>query len=247
MDHRLGKWLFLAGSVLLAVALWKKTDLPLPQELVPDLLAEPEQVEVAKSPFRVTVGGIEYTIRPLYSYDLHGMVVSKHNADTWWDYLHKEWNDKLNISDLCVIWGSNASSGAYRDIEFWSEQFTCNAKSSSRETWEAFDMTAISNNHLLTADQRVAKALRGVRIGDQVHFTGYLAEYSHNHGMPFKRGTSIVRTDSGNGACETVFVEGFEVLSRGGGPWYSVQWLAVGLMILGVVAWLSLPVRLDRR
>ena len=32
-----------------------------------------------------------------------GLVVSKHDADTWWDWIHRAWNDHLNVTDLCVI------------------------------------------------------------------------------------------------------------------------------------------------
>ena len=244
MDNRIGKWLLIFGLILLLGALWKKSELPRPQTLQTELLEEPVQVEISKQPIQVAVGGIDYQIKPLYNYDLYGMVVSKHDANTWWDFLHKEWNDKLNITDLCVVWGNNVRSGAYRDIDFSSGQFTCNYQTSSSEAWAAFDTAAISNNHLLSADPAVARTLRDVRIGDQIHFSGYLSEYSHNHGFPFKRGTSTVRTDSGNGACETVFVERFEVLRRGGGRWPTWQWVGITLMVLGLLAWLSLPVRL---
>ena len=244
MDNRLGKWLMIFGLILWLVALWKASELPVAQAVQAELLDEPVQMEVSRQAIEVAVGGIDYQVRPLYKYDLYGMVVSKHNADTWWDFLHKEWNDKLNITDLCVVWGNNVRSGSYREIDFSSGQFTCNFQTSSSEAWAAFDTSAISNNHLLSADPAVACRMSDVRIGDQIHFSGYLAEYSHNHGFPFKRGTSSVRTDTGNGACETVFVERFEVLRRGGGKWPAAQWVGIALMLLGVLTWLSLPVRL---
>ena len=245
MTHQIGKWLMLAGLILLLTALWKKTDLPEPAALKAELLEEPIQRAASKPTKQITVGEITYEIRPLYTYDLYGMVVSKHNADTWWDFLHKEWKDQLNITDLCVVWGSNVTSGAYRDIDFSSGQFTCNFKTSSNEAWAAFDTAAISNNHLLTADTGLASKMRKVRIGDQIHFSGHLAEYSHNHGFPFKRGTSTVRTDSGNGACETVYVDRFEILQRGGGPWYTLQWVGAALLLLGLIGWFTLPTRAE--
>ena len=58
-----------------------------------------------------------YRIDPLYTYDLHGLVVSRHDSTSWTDYLHRESNDHLNVVDLCVIWGRNAISGGYRDME----------------------------------------------------------------------------------------------------------------------------------
>ena len=171
--------------------------------------------------------------------------VSKHDADTWWDYIHREWNDSLNIVDLCVVWGNNVRSGAYADIDFSSGQFTCNFSTNSNEAFAAFDQSAISNNHLLTDKAHLAKKLRAVRVGDQIRLRGHLVEYSHNHGFAFKRGTSTVRTDTGNGACETVFVESLTVLKTGGKAWRILVWLASGMLLLGVITWFSRPVRFN--
>lgn len=243
MRHRIIKYLFFSTLLLLAVSLWKKDTLPDVKKIQPQLLAEPEQHLIQHAPITTTVGEIEYTIQPLYEYDLYGLVVSRHDTNTWWDYLHKEWNDKLNVLDLCVVWGSNVRSGSYRNITFSSSQFTCNFSTGSTEAWEAFDIYAVSNNHLITDSHTLAKQVMAARIGDQIHFHGYLAEYSHNHGFPFKRGTSIVRSDTGNGACETVYVEDFEVLQRGDALWHGLMWLAIFLLVAEVVGWFVIPMR----
>lgn len=240
------KLLLASGVLLLIAALWLRHSLPEPGLLVTELLEEPEQIKVRETPFETRVGGVTYRIEPLFTYELQGLVVSKHDSDTWWDYLHREWNDHLNVVDLCVIWGNNAKSGAYRDIEFSSGQFTCNFQANSAAAFSAFDMAAISNNHLLTDDPLVAKKMRSVRIGDQVRFRGWLAEYSHNHnGQPFRRGTSTVRNDTGNGACETIYVKDFEIIRRGGGPWRSMIWVAWALIGIGLVSWFRLPLNHD--
>ncbi len=246
MARRLVQLLFFGSLLLLAVALWQRKDLPQYRELQPVLLKEPEQVPVKRAPFDTTVNGVTYTIRPLYSYDLHGLVVSQHDAKTWWDYLHREWNDHLNVMDLCVVWGNNLQRGVYKEVEYSSGQFECFVKIPDMEIYRVFDQTALSNNHLLTDQPGIARAMRKARIGDQVRFRGYLAEYSHNHnGRPFKRGTSTVRNDTGNGACETIFVEEFEILRPGGGPWHAIVWLAVLMIAASVVAWFRLPLGRD--
>jgi hypothetical protein len=239
------KWLLAANLLLLGVALWHSDALPPPAELVSALQDEPMQTAVRQAAFTTTSNGIDYTIQPLYEYDLAGLVVSKHDAKTWWDRLHREWNDNLNIVDLCVVWGNNARSGAYSDISFSSGQFTCNFSTRADAAYRAFDQTAISNNHLLTDRPDVAKLLRTVRVGDQIHFHGHLAEYSHHHGMEFKRGTSTVRTDTGNGACETVFLDSVEIIRAGGKRWRTLVWVASLMLAVGVFAWFARPVRLN--
>jgi hypothetical protein len=243
MLESLSKFLLLSGSLLLAASIWKNSELPTASTADPVLLQEPLQLATANRPFSVSAEGIRYEVKPLYLYTLHGLVVSRHDTSSWWDYLHREWNDHLNVADLCVIWGNNLKSEAYREMSFSSGQFTCNFKASSSEVFRKFDLTAISNNHMLTNNPAVAQALRNVKIGDQVRFSGYLAEYSHKHDGGFQRGTSTVRTDTGNGACETVWLEDFEVIRRNSGPWHWLIRTAWVLLGLGVVMWFAVPFR----
>lgn len=239
------KWTLFASLVLLGVALWRSDALPPPMELDTALLDEPVQRTLRQAAFNAVSNGVTYAVQPLYDYELVGLVVSKHDANTWWDYIHKEWNDSLNVVDLCVVWGNNVRRGSYANIEFSSGQFTCNFSTNSSEAYAAFDQNAISNNHLLTENPRLAKVLLQVRVGDQIRFRGRLAEYSHNAGFAFKRGTSTVRTDSGNGACETVYVDDIEIIKAGGQPWRMLVWVAGALVALSLLAWFFQPVRFN--
>lgn len=245
MAKLLVRFLLIGGVILLAAATWLRDSPPGRADLRQELYDEPVQVQVRKPAFRTAVNGVTYTVQPLYSYDLYGVIVSQHRADTWWDYLHRAWNDSLNITDLCVVWGDNLRGADLSSISFSSGQFQCFWETRSEAAWKSFDPFQISNNHLLSDSPSIAKRLRATRIGDQVHFRGYLAEYSHSQGLDFKRGTSIVRTDTGNGACETVYVEEFENLKPGGGPWRTLFWVALGLLALGIVGWLALPVTVE--
>ena len=219
--------LIVGSAALLLVAWWVRDRLPPPKEL-------------EAAPFKTTVGGIEYTVRPVFTYDLSGLVVSKHNADTWWDWVHKAWNDSLNVTDLCVVWGGNARGGAYRDISFSSGEFVCYWQSSSSATWDAFDQYSVSNNHLLADDPVIAKVLKNARVGDQIHFRGYLAEYSHHQGFAFFRGTSTTRQDTGNGACETVYATEAEIIRPGNRGWRMAFWIAAWTLVASIAAWLYL-------
>lgn len=231
--------LFWGGLLLLIAAAWRRDDLPPADALEASLRRDPDQLATEAAPFRTTVGDVAYTVTPRNRYDLTGLVVSMHDTGAWWDSAHVQWNDKLNITDLCVIWGKNAATGAYARAAFSSSQYTCTWAYGANGAEAPFDPFSISNNHLLTTDAAIASAIRGVRAGDQVHFGGYLAEYEHDSGFHFHRGTSTVRTDTGDHACETVFVDRFEVLRAGGGPWRALFWCAVAMLIAGVVGWFA--------
>lgn len=242
MLSRLPGPLMLAGLIAIAASLWMRHALPDPHQTLPTLQAEPLQVPDRRAPFTVAAGGVTYTVQPLYRYEIQGLVVSRHDAGVWWDVLHrKDWNDHLNVVDLCLIWGPNLRNDAYRAIRFWSEVYTCNAGTDSAQTWARFDENALSNNHLLASDPRVVRLLRRIRPGDQVLIRGHLAEYAHDHGRTFRRGTSTVRTDRGNGACETLWVREAMLLREANRGWRALLPAGVGLIVLAVLLWWFAP------
>jgi hypothetical protein len=231
-----------------AFALWRKDVLPSPTLLKPGLQEEPEQRAVRKPILDTSVNGIQYRIQPRYTYELHGLVVSMHDSDTWWDYAHREWGDHINVVDLCVIWGENVRRDSYKGIDYWNDQWTCWMQPRDQKSAEAFDPTALSNNHLVTDDPYIARMLRKVRVGDQVRFTGYLADYSIHKpdGTVWgPRVSSTVRTDTGNGACETVYVESFEILDSAGRKWRLLLKSALAAFVASLVAWTLLPVKFN--
>lgn len=231
------------GVVLLTASLLLRDALPGPSELRPELRSEPVQTPTRAAPFETTVDGVTYTVKPVADYEIWGLVVSNHDSSTWWDWIHKASNDHLNVVDLCVVFAENVTSGGYVGLDYSSGQFVCYVQTRSTELFQRFSMRALSNNHLLADRRSIVAKLRDVRIGDQVHIRGWLSEYAHNHGFAFTRGTSLTRDDSGNGACETIYVEEVEVLRSGGGPWRWLPWPAIGLIVAGMIVWLRAPFR----
>ena len=234
------KNIFPVSLAVFLFALYKGNTLPPPSALLPALANEPAQRLVEKPPFDTSAGGVTYHIKPLYRYELWGLVVSRHHAGSFIDYAHEEWGDHLNTVDLCVVWGENAFSGIYEKLRFSSGQWVCHAESSA-ETWARFSMNEVSNNHLLADRAEIRRLLTQAQVGDQVHFRGYLAEYSHDGG--FKRGTSTVRDDTGNGACETVFLEDFAILRKGPALWRNLRWFSGLTLLLSTLVWFLLPHR----
>ena len=72
---------------------------------------------------------------------------------------------------------------------------------------------------------------------------GQLVSYSHNAGFAFTRGTSTTRDDTGDGACETVFVRQLDLL-RSAAPWPRwLRWMGATLLVFGLIKWLAAPHR----
>ncbi len=62
-----------------------------------------------------------------------------------------------------------------------------------------------ANNHLIAANDAVAKTIRQLRSGQVVHLRGYLVQATKPDGFSWM--TSLSRTDTGAGACELFYVE----------------------------------------
>lgn len=237
-SHRTASVLLLTGTLAAALGWWFDGALPARARLDPSITTEPLQTPTSgDAAFAAHRNGVDYSIRPLADYEITGLVVSMHHADAWWDWIHAASADHLNVVDLCVVWGANAADGAYERMKFSSGQFVCYVSTRDSSAWQPQYIRALSNNHLLTDDARIARQLAGVRVGDQVRMRGQLVEYSHNHGFAFTRGTSLTRDDQGNGACETIFVRDVQVL-RAAAAW--PRWLLwAGLAMLGLGVWRS--------
>jgi hypothetical protein len=227
-----------ASTAVLLVSFWKRNDLPPASALLPQLAAEPLQRPTTKHPFTAEYSGVRYAVEPQYEYDLSGMVVSyrQHNDDS----MHRLTNDHLNMADLCVVWGSTAASPHLSEISFWNGVFTCNFQTQSQTAWESIRLQQVSNNHLISPDDVIRNRVAKVKIGDQVRIRGWLASYGTGGN---KRGTSTTREDTGDGACETIFVNDFAIVQPAHGPWRTALYVSLVMVLLTAVVHFRSPYR----
>jgi hypothetical protein len=237
----IARLLLTGGLALVAAGFFFHGTLPSPQTLAPEVREEPKQTPTRVAAFSARSGGVDYRISPQFEYDIAGLVVSRHDSETWWDTIHADANDHLNVADLCLVWGANAADGAYRYMSFHNAQFTCYYSYPGGVPVTAADERAISNNHLLTVDAGLARTIRRLRVGDQVRVRGQLASYSHNAGFAFQRGTSTQRDDTGNGACETIFVDSVDLIGSAPAWPRALFWSGLAILALGLVVWYRAP------
>jgi hypothetical protein len=241
------KWLFLLSALAMGILYFYKDVLPEPEFYNLNYLDEPVQLPTERGEFITQINEHEYTITPRYDYEVQGVVVSYHDADSFLDiWHHKRWQDFLNQRDLCVIWGKNVESGVYKNMKFSNDSWTCWASWPDSATGQLFQMNALSNNHLLVDSEGIKSALMASEPGDQIRFKGMLAEYA-NKANGFKRGTSIIREDTGNGACETVYLTKFEMVKKANPKFRRVYAIAKSLAVVSLMGFLAMffitPVR----
>ncbi len=228
--------------LVLLVSFWNRNALPGTIDYVPAAAEDPLQRATRRGNFSVEFSGIGYEVAPEYDYDITGMVVSyrHHTQDN--SSMHRRASDHLNMMDLCVIWGDNRNA-MLQKLEFWNGLFTCNVSTRDMAAWNSFDMHQLSNNHLLSVDPDVRQRVKEVGIGDQVRIRGYLASYTSPAGT---RGTSTTRTDTGNGACETIYVEQFDIVASATSYWRYSMIGSLLLLIVGLANHFRRPFRPHR-
>ena len=240
MLRTLNQWLMIASAVTLVVAFWNRNDIPGVIDFQPQLEHEPRQRQIDEQPKIVPYAGVDYRVEPLFSYELYGLVVSyrQHDGES---SMHRWSNDHLNMADVCVVWSDTAFSPTLRKLDFWNGIFTCNVQTRDSVAWSNFNMDQLSNNHLVSADPFIRDRVAGVGIGDQIRIKGSLVRYGAVGGG--LRGTSTTRNDTGDGACETILVDEFEIVTPGFSRWRAAMWSALALLVATLAVHFALPYR----
>lgn len=175
-------------------------------EYVDDLenLSDPIQTETSGG-FDLKMDGWNVDVNYIAEYSISGKVVDVQ------DYYGVSFNDKLSPVDLGITWGFLANDetliwsssgnrflnwrGQIRDINILGgeERINCH----------------FSNNHLIPCDRKVKKSIKSIKEDDYVKIDGYLVNIyaTKSDGSYRYWNSSTTRTDSGDGACEVIYVK----------------------------------------
>ncbi|MBI4618284.1 MAG: hypothetical protein HY720_32090 [Planctomycetes bacterium] len=228
----------LAAVVILGViAVFRKGTLPAVDEIDPGLLAEPVQRPTTRETFSFEYRGVTYDVEPVAEYEIQGLVVAHNDTSSIGDVYHD--SSSVDTKDVGMIWGDNLRTDDFRKCEYRSGSWTCYVE------WPAgvkFHLDSMSNTHIVTGDDEVRGEVGRIRVGDQVRLTGLLVNYRDGRRPDSWRRSSTVRQDTGNGACEVMFLEEIEFLDRGTPVWYLVYelawWLAPAILVAKGVLWM---------
>lgn len=156
---------------------------------------EPVQTPVDKAPL---ISRDDYLIEPVARFEVEARVLGTER------YRMGREAD-LSPMDLALGWGPMSDQSVldhfritqFRRYYYWQ---------TDRMPIPRGDVVRHSSNmHLIPADDEVRENLLRVRNGEIVRFEGYLVRIRASDGWRWNTSTS--RTDTGNGACELIWVE----------------------------------------
>ena len=212
MEGRTGAVLKAAGIALVA---WLALDrfvpalalnaIPHESVALPNALKEPVQAEPTATSFAETRGRRTFRITPRAAYDVAARVGATERYRSGASGSLLPW-------DFVLTWGAVTEAPAWNHISFTQTGrfYLWSTRDAPLDLGYIASHTA--NTHLLPGSPRVASALARVRRGDVVRLEGDLVDIDGPDGFLWR--TSLTRTDTGAGACETLYVRAVTIGTR---------------------------------
>ena len=171
----------------------------------PNALKEPVQGESAREPFVETRGRRSFRLVPRASYDVAARVASTERY---------RWGAAGSLIpwDFVLTWGAATREPAWSHVSYVQTGRFYNWSTHDASLDGGYLSSHTANTHLIPAGGRIGFALAHVRRGDVVRLEGDLVDVDGPDGFVWK--TSLSRTDTGPGACETLYVRAVTIGTR---------------------------------
>ncbi len=140
----------------------------------------------------------KYAVRPVARFQVEARVLST-------ERYRFDRGATLSPVDLALGWGPMSDQTVLDqiDISQGGRFYRWRVKNYPIPRQQIIEHSA--NMHMIPANDEVRNDLLAVRVGEIVHIEGYLVVATSEDGAIWK--TSLTRKDSGDGACELVWVE----------------------------------------
>lgn len=198
------KWLFVLSVIALSFMVIRDWE-GKPVEHPPGVLVKeaPKQRDVQPSQFMMD----DYLLTRKASFDIRARVLSREPY-----YMGR--TADLSPVDFALGWGPMSDQSVLDIIKVSQSGRWYRTRWDVSPPISAQAIIANSSNmHMIPADGSVERALKRVKKGDIVHLRGFLVNVDHPSGFYWR--SSMSRTDTGDGACELVYVESLVVETSG--------------------------------
>lgn len=191
------RWLILAVVIFLGWHQWGQRERHHSAGMI--AAEEPRQRALDRTPVLHKAG---YTIEPLERFDIEARVLS---ATTY----RFDREADLAPVDLALGWGPMSDTAVIDKVDI--------SQSGRFYFWHVDEFpiprreieTHSANMHMIPANEAVENKLRKIARGQVVSLSGYLVAVSAPDGWRWQ--SSLTREDTGNGACELIWVEDLSV------------------------------------
>lgn len=167
------------------------------------VIPNPVQVDLKEPEIvNVLVDEENISIVLLAEYTVEGVIKSKKQ--------YTDYSSQIAPYDVALAWGSLNEKEIDKHISY-SQSGRWYYYNFSRDVSVSSSYIAehSANVHLINQDLLILKKIKDLKVNDHIRLTGYLVNVNFDNGT---WESSLTRTDTGNGACEIMYVTGVELL-----------------------------------
>lgn len=155
----------------------------------------------AANPIVWEENGMTWTMQPRASYQIAARVLGNKR--------YFDWQSGVVPRDLALAWGDMSNSAVDENIHWWqSNRWYRYELSHALSYSQSYINSHTANVHIIPATDNLDKAMRQLEENDLVYLEGYLVDLKVVDGTRVGQiQTSLSREDTGDGACEILYVE----------------------------------------
>jgi hypothetical protein len=146
----------------------------------------------------------KYRVIKKAEYKIKAIVVSKKNYSYGTEA-------KFSPVDLALAWGELSSKEMLKKVKFSQSNRWYFYEYKDFPLGKEYIASHSSNHHIVPANKNLKKAVKKIKKGDKIIIQGYLVSII---GINYQWNSSLTRNDTGNGACELVYVENLVINNR---------------------------------
>lgn len=192
--------LFILSVIILGFLVYRDWDsapvVHAPGVIVPEL---PVQLNLEPSSFKVD----DYLVTRKADFEIRARVLSTEEY-----FMGREAD--LSPIDLALGWGPMSNQAVLDQLKIsQSGRWFRWRYEGAPPVPEQLIITSSSNMHMIPASKSIERRLKQLRKGSIIKLEGFLVDADHDSGWYWR--SSMSRNDTGDGACELVYVESLEV------------------------------------
>jgi hypothetical protein len=144
-----------------------------------------------------------YQITPLATFEVEARVLSVKRYRSGRE-------SELSPIDLALGWGRMSDDKVLKDTKIRQSNRFAHWRVKEFPIPRREIEESSSNMHIIPATQHITQQLKDIRKGHVVRFNGYLVRVDARENWHWQ--SSLTRKDTGNGACELVWVEELDII-----------------------------------
>ena len=143
----------------------------------------------------------ECRLTPVAEYKIAALVVGKETYSYGW-------NAKVSPIDVALAWGRLADPESRKYVSYSQSNRWTSFKMKEGSPFDpAYIVSHASNHHIIPSTRNLLYAIKTIKEKQKVVLEGFLVNVAGTYeGNPVWWKTSLSRTDSGDGACEILYV-----------------------------------------